>query len=235
MPESIIMEIRAGAGGEEAALFARDLFEMYSKYAQNQGWTLTMLEKSITGLNGLKQIVFTLKGEAVLEKLKNEAGVHRVQRVPKTEKSNRLHTSTATVAVLKKPKETEITIKPNDLKFDYFCSSGHGGQNVNKRQTAIRITHIPSGMVVTSQTQRNLEQNKNVALDILKARLLQQKQESLQNKTTEKRREQIGAADRSEKIRTYNFPQDRITDHRKNKKFHNLEKIMEGRLDKIVG
>lgn len=232
--QAVIIEIRAGAGGEEAALFANDLYRMYAKYAENRNWLVRLLDSNPTGLGGLKQITFEIKGEEVFDKLKNEAGVHRVQRVPKTEKSNRLHTSTASVAVLKKPEQAEVKINPQDLKFDFYKASGHGGQNVNKRQTAIRITHLPTGLIVSSQTQRNLEQNRAAALSILEAKLLNQQKNKIENEIREERRGQIGSQDRSEKIRTYNFPQDRITDHRLNKKFYNLEKIMEGRLDKIL-
>lgn len=228
------MEIRAGAGGDEAALFAGDLFKMYSKYAQNQNWGLTILDSNQKETGGLQQVVFEIKGENVFEQLKNEAGVHRVQRVPKTEKGNRIHTSTASVAVLEKPKIEEITINPNDIKMDFYKSSAKGGQNVNKRQTAIRITHIPTGITSTCQTQRNLEQNKQAALSFLQAKLNQMKKQQIQSKVTEQRRTQIGSADRAEKIRTYNFPQDRITDHRIKKSFHNIEKIMEGKLDKMI-
>ncbi|MDD4990402.1 MAG: PCRF domain-containing protein [Candidatus Pacebacteria bacterium] len=232
--DSIIIEIRAGAGGEEAALFAEDLYKMYSKFASFQGWKQMVLDSSPTGIGGVKQIVFEIKGENVLAKLKNEAGVHRVQRVPKTEKSNRVHTSTASVAVLTKPPETEININPSDIRMDFFKSSGAGGQNVNKRQTAVRITHMPSGLVVASQVERGLEDNKRAALSILQAKLFELKNSASQNKVLEERRAQIGTADRSEKIRTYNFPQDRITDHRIERSWHNMEKIMNGHLEKIV-
>lgn len=232
--DSIIIEIRAGAGGDEASLFVADLYKMYTKYSAAQGWQAVLLDSSPIGIGGLKQITFELKGEGVEQKMKNEAGVHRVQRVPQTEKNNRIHTSTVSVAVLKKPTETEIKINPNDISMDFYKSSGKGGQNVNKRQTAIRITHRPSGMVVTSQTQRNLEQNREAALSILRAKLFEQQKNRIANVVDETRRAQIGQADRAEKIRTYNFPQDRLTDHRINKSFHNLEKIMDGRLDKII-
>lgn len=234
MAETIIMEIRAGTGGEEAALFANDLFNMYSKYAASQGWLVKTLDANITGIGGLKNSAFEIKGEGVYDKLKYEAGVHRVQRVPRTEKSNRVHTSTASVAVLKKAPEAEVTVNPQDVKMDFFKSSGKGGQNINKRQTAIRITHLPTGLVVSSQAQRNLEQNKKAAMDILRAQLYQIKQKALEGKVIEQRREQIGSQERAEKIRTYNFPQDRLTDHRINKSFHQIDKIMNGKLDKII-
>lgn len=228
------MEIRAGAGGEEASLFAQDLFKMYSKFALTNNWKVEVLDISPTELGGLKQIVFEVRGENVFAKMKYEAGVHRVQRIPKTEKSNRIHTSTASVAVLPKPKETEVNINAADIRMDFFKSSGPGGQNVNKRQTAVRITHLPSGLVVAAQAERNLEENKRLALNILEAKLFELEKQKLENKIGSERRLQIGQADRAEKIRTYNFPQDRITDHRVNKSWHNIEKIMEGRMEKIT-
>ncbi|MDD5750748.1 MAG: PCRF domain-containing protein [Candidatus Pacebacteria bacterium] len=232
--DSAIIEIRAGAGGNEASIFARDLFEMYSRYAQSQDWRCFVLDSSSSDMSGFKQIVFELKGENALEKMKHEAGVHRVQRVPKTEKNNRIHTSTASVAVLQKPRETEISINPSDIKMDFYKSSGPGGQNVNKRQTAVRLTHTPSGLVVCSQVERSLDDNKRAAMTILQAKLFDLKNNAAQSKITEERRSQIGTMDRSEKIRTYNFPQDRVTDHRVNKSWHNIEKIMKGKLDDIV-
>jgi len=234
MADSVIVEIRAGAGGDEASIFARDLFEMYSKYAASQGWRCFVLDSNISSMSGFKQITFELKGEDALAKMQNEAGVHRVQRVPKTEKNNRIHTSTASVAVLQKPQETEVNIDPSEIKMDFYKSSGPGGQNVNKRETAVRITHIPSGLIVCSQVERGLEDNKRAALVILQAKLFDMKKNAAQNQISEERRNQIGTMDRSEKIRTYNFPQDRITDHRVNKSWHNIEKIMKGKLDDIV-
>ncbi len=231
---SIIIEIRAGAGGEEAALFAKDLFRMYWRYAESQGWKTEILDESFSETNGLKQASLKITGQNAMEKMKYEAGVHRVQRVPKTEKSNRIHTSTASVAVLAIPSETEIRINPSEIKMDFYKSSGKGGQNVNKRQTAIRITHLPTGLVITSQTQRNLEQNKQAALNILRAKLFEKEQLAKQNELTEERRSQIGMAQRAEKIRTYNFPQDRITDHRLNKSWRRIEKIMDGHLEDII-
>lgn len=232
--ENVIIEIRAGAGGNEAGIFAQDLLKMYQRYAQNKGWETKILDLNQREIGGISQVTFQIKGDTAFSDMQYEAGVHRVQRVPVTEKSNRIHTSTATVAVLKKPKQEEIQINPSDLKTDFFRSSGKGGQNVNKRQTAIRITHIPSGIVVASQTQRNLDQNRQTALAILAAKLYEQQQEEANSAVKEQRRAQIGTADRSEKIRTYNFPQDRITDHRIKKSFHNIEKIMEGKMDKII-
>ena len=232
--DSVIVEIRAGAGGDEAAIFAKDLFEMYSRYAQSQNWRCFVLDSNSSDMNGFKQIVFELKGEDALKKMKHEAGVHRVQRVPRTEKNNRIHTSTASVAVLVKPTETEIKINPADIKMDFYKSSGPGGQNVNKRQTAVRLTHTPSGLIVCSQVERGLEDNKRAAMVILQAKLFDLKNNAAQSQITQERRNQIGTMDRSEKIRTYNFPQDRVTDHRVNKSWHNIEKIMKGKLDDIV-
>ena len=234
MESSAIIEIRAGAGGQEAALFAVNLFKMYSKYAVSQNWKQKILDSRTTPMGGYKQIIFELKGEEVFPKIRHEGGVHRVQRIPETEKSGRIHTSTASVAVLPKPKKEEINIRPDDLKIDYYRASGPGGQYVNRRETAVRITHLPSGLVVTSQTERNQLQNKENALSILRARLYIKKQEENAAKMGGERKAQIQEAKRAEKIRTYNFPQDRITDHRIKKKWHNLESIMQGKLDKML-
>jgi len=232
--KSIIVEIRAGAGGEEAALFAGDLFRMYSKYAIYQGWRQKTLDSRPTEIGGFKEIIFELKNGDVFSKMKYEGGVHRVQRIPKTEKVGRIHTSTASVAILPKPKETEIKISPSDLKIESYKSSGPGGQYVNKRMTAVRIIHLPSGLVVTSQTERSLQQNKENALSILGAKLLERKTTEETEKMGSKRKTQIGWAKRSEKIRTYNFPQDRLTDHRIKKSWHNLEKILNGGLEPLI-
>lgn len=231
---AVIVEIRAGVGGEEAALFANDLYRMYSRYAQFQGWRVETLDIKQTDINGLKEVVFEIKGDGAYDMLKNEAGVHRVQRVPKTEKSGRVHTSTATVAVLAKPKSTEINIRPQDIRQETCKSGGSGGQYVNKRMTAIRIIHIPTGMVAESQSERSLMQNKESALAILAARLLKKQQDALDEQITGARRSQIGSAGREEKIRTYNFPQDRVTDHRINKNWHDIEGMMNGKIDKMV-
>lgn len=231
---SIIVEIRAGTGGDEAALFANDLFRMYSKYADNQNWGKKTLDSHPTELGGFKQITFEIKGDNCFSKMKNEGGVHRVQRIPNTEKSGRVHTSTASVAVLAKPKKTDIKIKPDELRIDFYRASGPGGQYVNKRETAVRITHIPTGIVVTSQVERNQLQNKESAMSILSARLLEKKQEEEESKTGTTRKAQIGRAKRVEKIRTYNFPQDRVTDHRIKKSWHGIEKIMDGELNKMI-
>lgn len=232
--KAVIIEIRAGTGGDEAALFANDLFRMYSNYASSQGWKRKVLDNSSTSLNGIKQVVFELEGDNAWEQLKNEGGVHRVQRIPRTEKGGRIHTSTVTVAVLPKPEKTEIKIRPEDLKIDYYRSSGPGGQNVNKRETAVRIFHLPTGLTVTSQTERNQLENKENALGILAARILEKKSQDEQTKMSGERNVQIGSAERAEKIRTYNFPQDRITDHRIKKSWHNLEKIINGKMEPIV-
>ena len=235
---SVIVEIRAGAGGDEATLFAGDLFKMYSKLATIEGWKQKTLNSHPTELGGLKEIIFELKPSSkkddVFSKMKYEGGVHRVQRIPETEKSGRIHTSTATVAVLVKPGATDIKIKPDEIKIDLYKSSGPGGQNVNKRETAVRITHLPTGIVVSSQNERNQLQNKENALSILSARLLEKKQEEEEQKIGGRRKTQIGGAKRAEKIRTYNFPQNRITDHRIKKSWHDIESIMEGKMDKII-
>ncbi|MDD3170225.1 MAG: PCRF domain-containing protein [Candidatus Paceibacterota bacterium] len=231
---AVIMEIRAGVGGEEAALFANNLFRMYSRYAQNNGFKTQVLDSQGTDIKGLKQVIFEISGESVYDKLKNEAGVHRVQRIPKTEKSGRVHTSTATIAVLPKPNKTQVDIRPQDIRFEVCKASGPGGQYVNKRMTAVRMVHIPTGLVATSQSERSLQQNKENALAILSARLLEQKEKELEKELGGARRSQIGSAGREEKIRTYNFPQDRVTDHRINKNWHDIESIMEGKIEKII-
>ena len=233
-PESAIVEIRAGTGGEEAALFSVDLYRMYSKYAQSQGWKQKVLDCRPTELGGFKEIIFELKNSDVFSKIKFEGGVHRVQRIPRTEKGGRIHTSTSSVAVLLKPKPAEIKIKPEDLRIDFYRATGPGGQYVNRRETAVRITHLPTGTVVTSQTERNQLQNRENALAILEARLLERKEMAELEKLDEKRKAQIKWAKRAEKIRTYNFPQDRITDHRIKKSFHDIEGIMAGKLEPII-
>ncbi len=230
----IIVEIRAGTGGEEAALFASTLFEMYKKYAALEGWQVAVLDYNRTTLGGYKNMVFEVSGKDVWKKMKFESGVHRVQRIPETEKSGRVHTSTATVAVLPKAKETDIEIKPDEIEMSFYRSGGPGGQNVNKVSTAVRILHKPSGIVVSSQEERSQAQNKERALGILRTKLLDAKREREEGKVTEERRRQIGSAERAEKIRTYNFPQDRITDHRIKKSWGNIEKILEGNLDPIT-
>lgn len=233
-PKAAIIEIRAGAGGQESALFAANLFRMYSKYAALKGWKITTLDSQPTELGGFKQITFEMKDGDVYSKMQYEGGVHRVQRIPETEKAGRVHTSTASVAVLPKAKKTEITLNPADLKIEVSKSGGPGGQNVNKRMTAVRIVHLPSGLAVSSQTERNLQQNKESAMSILAAKLKEIKEEEEMKKMGEKRKSQIKGAMRSDKIRTYNFPQDRVTDHRIKKSFHNLESIMDGNIDPII-
>jgi len=232
--QSAIVEIRAGTGGDEAGLFARDLYRMYSRYGQTKGWKEKILDSNQSSIGGYKEIIFELSGAGVFDELQNEGGVHRVQRVPETEKQGRVHTSTATVAVLLKPKKTDVSINPSDLEISTFRSSGPGGQNVNKIESAVRIVHKPSGLVVTCQSERNQLQNKETAMTLLAARLLQRQEETDLSKLTSERREQIGWAKRSEKIRTYNYPQNRITDHRINKSWHNLETIVNGDLEPII-
>ncbi len=231
--QSVIVEIRSGTGGDEAGLFVRDLYRMYSKYAQSQGWGQKILDSDQSDIGGYKQIVFEFSGPGALDAMQYESGVHRVQRIPKTEKQGRVHTSTVTIAVLEKPTKMDITINPSDLRIDTYRSSGAGGQHVNKTESAIRITHKPSGIVVTSQNERSQLQNKETALQILAARLLQAQQEADSSKLTEARRQQIGWAKRAEKTRTYNYPQNRITDHRIEKSWHNLEDIVEGKMEPI--
>ena len=232
--QAVIIEIRAGQGGDEDGLFAKDLYRMYSRYGQTKGWRERVLNSNPSTIGGFKDITFELSGEGTYDELQNEGGVHRVQRIPKTEKQGRVHTSTATVAVLLKPKKTEINISPSDLRIDTYRSSGAGGQYINKTESAIRITHIPTGLVVTCQTERNQQQNKETAMGILAAKLLQQQEESNLSSLSNERREQIGWAKRSEKVRTYNYPQNRITDHRIEKSWHNLEVIVDGDLEPIV-
>ncbi|MEE8131891.1 MAG: PCRF domain-containing protein [Candidatus Paceibacterota bacterium] len=232
----IILEIRAGTGGDEAAIFAGDLVRMYQKYAAQRGWKFTILDFNQTSLDGYKTFIAEISNseQNLYEILKNESGVHRVQRIPKTEKTGRIHTSTASVAIIPEIEPKEIQISPNDLEVSFFRSSGPGGQNVNKVETAVRIIYKPTGLVVSSQAGRSQHSNRETAMNILRAKLYEQKQIEEQKKLGTLRREQIGTAERAEKIRTYNFPQDRITDHRINKKWHNIEKIMGGELEPII-
>jgi len=232
--QAVIIEIRAGTGGDEAGLFAKDLYRMYSRYGQTQGWKEKVLDSSPSTIGGFKEIIFELSGQGVFGQMQNEGGVHRVQRIPKTEKQGRVHTSTATVAVLLKPKKTEINISPADLEISTYKASGPGGQYVNKTESAVRIVHKPSGLVVTCQSERNQLQNKETAMTLLAARLLRQQEEADLSKLTQERRDQIASAKRAEKIRTYNYPQSRITDHRIEKSWHNLEAIMDGGLEPII-
>ena len=233
-PKTIILEIRAGAGGNEAALFAADLANMYSRFAAKQGWSAVILDESRSDLGGYKEVFLEISGVGVYDKLKQESGVHRVQRVPATEKSGRVHTSTASVAVLPIRNEEKMNIKPQDLEITFTRSGGAGGQNVNKVETAVRITHKPTGLVVKCTSERSQQRNREKALALLAAKLESGQASQAQNQLADERRQQIGTQDRSEKIRTYNFLQDRITDHRVKKSFHDIERIMEGNLDKIV-
>lgn len=232
--KDVIVEIRAGAGGEEASLFAADLFRMYSHYAQSKGWQVEIVDSNQSEIGGFKEVVFEVKGKGVFSRLKHERGVHRVQRVPITEASGRLHTSTATVAVLPEAEEIELDINPDDLKMEFFHSRGAGGQNVNKVTTAVRITHLPTSIVATCQDERSQLRNRMKAMAVLRARLFDMEEQKRCESVDRERRIQVGRGKRAEKIRTYNFPQDRLTDHRINLTFHNLNKILDGDLDKII-
>jgi peptide chain release factor 1 len=232
--KNVIMEIRAGAGGDEASLFAQDLFRMYSHYAENKGWKTDVLNTSISPIGGLKEVIFNICGDKVYSMLKFESGVHRVQRVPQTEASGRIHTSTVTVAVLPEAGEVDIQIDPKDLKIEAFGASGPGGQSVNRNYTAIRITHKPSGMVVSCQDEKSQHRNKDKALKILRSRLLNKAQQEQDAKIAQDRKLQVGTGERSEKIRTYNFPQSRVTDHRLNLSLHKLESFLDGGLEEVV-
>lgn len=232
--KSVILEIRGGAGGEEAALFAHSLLRMYSMYGQSRGWELEVLSLNETELGGVKEAILAVNGSGAYNRLKYESGVHRVQRVPETETQGRIHTSTATVAVMPQAEEVDFALDMKDLRIDTFRSSGAGGQHINKTSSAIRITHLPTGMVVECQNERSQFQNKDKALEILRSRLLAQKQKEQQDAINANRQGQVGTGERSEKIRTYNFPQDRCTDHRIGLTLHNLNKIMDGGLDDII-
>ncbi len=232
--KGVIIEIRSGTGGEEAALFAGDLFRMYSKYVEKKGWKLEVVEANPTELGGFKEVVFMVEGKGAFSKLKYESGVHRVQRVPETEAGGRIHTSAATVAVLPEAEEVDIEIKPEDLRIDVYRSMGHGGQSVNTTDSAVRITHLPTGIVVTCQDEKSQLKNKAKALKVLRARLLDIELEKQQKERRDLRRIQIGSGDRSERIRTYNFPQNRVTDHRIGLTLYKLDSILEGNLDEII-
>jgi peptide chain release factor 1 len=230
----VIVEIRAGAGGEEASLFAADLFRMYSRYAEAKGWQVGVIDSNQSERGGFKELIFEIKGEGAFSRFKHERGVHRVQRVPITEASGRLHTSTATVAVLPEAEEIELNINPDDLKMEFFHSRGAGGQNVNKVTTAVRITHLPTGIVAACQDERSQIRNRMKAMAVLRARLLDLEQRKQSESIDKERRMQVGSGQRAEKIRTYNFPQNRVTDHRINSSFHNLQQILDGELDEII-
>jgi peptide chain release factor 1 len=231
---SAIMEIRAGTGGDEASLFAADMFRMYSRYAQSRGWQVDIIDCNQSDVGGFKEIIFEVNGKGAYSQLKHERGVHRVQRVPVTESSGRVHTSTTTVAVLPEAKEIEIDISPEEIKVDFFRSGGAGGQNVNKVATAVRITHLPTGIVTTCQDERSQLRNRTKAMAVLRARLLDREQSKQFQELTDERRSQIGSGERAEKIRTYNFPQDRVTDHRINLTLHNLPGILDGEIDDLI-
>jgi peptide chain release factor 1 len=233
--KDIILEIRAGTGGDEAALFAADLLRMYTRYAESKGWKVEMLSSSITGVGGVKEAVLSVEGKGVYSRLKFESGVHRVQRVPITEASGRIHTSAVTVAVLPEAEEVEVEIDPKDLRIDVFRSTGPGGQSVNTTDSAVRITHLPTAMVVTCQDEKSQHKNKAKAIKVLRARLLDKLRKEQTAEISAARREQVGTGDRSERIRTYNFPQGRVTDHRIGLTLHSLNAILEGELDPLVG
>jgi peptide chain release factor 1 len=232
--KNAILEIRAGTGGEEACLFAADLFRMYTKYAESQGWRTELLSQNLTGLGGIKEVIVLIEGEKAYSRLKYESGTHRVQRVPTTETSGRIHTSAVTVAILPEAEEVDVGIKPEDLRIDVFRSTGPGGQSVNTTDSAVRITHLPTGLVVSCQDEKSQHKNKAKALKVLRARLLDKLQQEQQEQRAIERRQQVGTGDRSERIRTYNFPQNRLTDHRINLTLYRLENILEGELDEII-
>ncbi|MDR3541153.1 MAG: peptide chain release factor 1 [Desulfosporosinus sp.] len=232
--KNVIMEIRAGAGGDEAALFAGDLYKMYTRYAEGQGWKTEVLSASYTDIGGYKEVIFLVEGYGAYSKLKFESGVHRVQRIPSTESGGRIHTSTATVAVLPEAEEVEVSINPNDLRIDVYCSSGPGGQCVNTTQSAVRITHLPTGIIASCQDEKSQLKNKEKALRVLRARILEKAQDEASGEQASERRSQVGTGDRSERIRTFNFPQGRVTDHRIGLTLHRLETILAGDLEEII-
>ncbi len=232
--KNVIMEVRAGTGGEEAGLFAAELFRMYSRYAQRKGWPVEVINSNETGLGSIKEVVFQVKGDGAYSKLKHESGGHRVQRIPVTESSGRIHTSAATVAVLPEAEEVDVDISAEDLQIDIFHSSGHGGQNVQKVATAVRITHKPTGLVAICQDERSQFKNKEKAMAVLRSRVLAREVQRQQEQVSEARRSQVGTGDRSERVRTYNYPQDRVTDHRVSLTAHSLDRILDGELDQFT-
>jgi len=232
--KNTIVEIRAGTGGEEAALFAADLYRMYSKYAEHRGWKVDTLSSSPTGVGGFKEVIFLIEGDDVYSRLKYESGVHRVQRVPVTESSGRIHTSAVTVAILPEADEVDVDINPEDLRIDVFRSSGPGGQSVNTTDSAVRVTHVPTGMVVQCQDEKSQHKNRAKALKVLRSRLMDKVRQEQDTERANNRRQQVGTGDRSEKIRTYNFPQTRVTDHRIGLTLHKLDQVLDGDLDDIV-
>ena len=232
--KNVLLEIRAGTGGEEAALFAGDLFKMYSRYAEAKHWRTEIMDANYTDIGGFKEVVLLVEGKGAYSRLKFESGVHRVQRVPSTESSGRIHTSAATVAVLPEAEEVEVEINPNDIRIDLFCATGPGGQCVNTTQSAVRITHIPTGIVVSCQDEKSQIKNKAKGMRVLRARVLEKMQEEAQSKEASARKSMVGSGDRSERIRTYNFPERRITDHRIGLTLHKLDQVLEGELDDII-
>lgn len=232
--KNVFVEIRGGAGGEEAALFAATLFRMYTRYAERHNWKVELVSANETGLGGFKEVIFMIKGQGVYSRLKFESGVHRVQRVPETEASGRIHTSTVTVAVLPEVEDVEVEINPNDLRIDVYRASGHGGQCVNTTDSAVRITHIPTGLVVTCQDEKSQLKNKEKALKVLKARLFDLENEKQRSQIAEERKSQVGTGDRSERIRTYNYPQGRVTDHRIGLTIYKMDAFMDGDLDEMI-
>ncbi len=232
--KDVIVEIRGGTGGEEAALFAADLMRMYMRYAEQNGWPVEILSSSPTDLGGFKEVIFSVQGRGAYSRLKYESGVHRVQRIPDTEASGRIHTSTSTVAVLPEAEEVELEIKPDDLRVDVFRSTGHGGQSVNTTDSAVRITHIPTGMVVTCQDEKSQLKNRDKALRVLRARLLDKLESEQKAELDEARRIQVGTGERSERVRTYNYPQNRLTDHRIGLTLYKLGEILEGNIDEVI-